>query len=68
MNDEKINTAINFINGGIAKLTKEFAHSQNDEKELKEKIEVLEKMKEQVYSGNVAFAEKIIEKHQKGEF
>lgn len=67
MEDEKINIAINYLNDGIAKLTKEFAYNHNDEN-LKSKIEVLEKMKEQVYSGNVAFAEKVIEKHKKGEF
>ena len=61
MNEEKINIAVNILNNQIAKLTKELAFSQEFDNELQVKIDVLEKIKMQIN-----FAEKVIEKYEKG--
>ena len=66
MNEEKINIAVNILNNQIAKLTKELAFSQEFDNELQAKIDVLEKIKAQINLGSMTFAEKVIEKYEKG--
>ena len=66
MNEEKINIAVDILNNQIAKLTKELAFSQEFDNELQVKIDVLEKIKMQINFGSVTFAEKVIEKYEKG--
>lgn len=67
MDEEKINMSLEIINRKIAELTKKCAYSKNeDNTELQEKIKVLEEIKDKIYSGNVAFAEKVLQKNKEG--
>ena len=63
MNEEKINIAVNILNNQLAK---ELAFSQEFDNELQVKIDVLEKIKMQINFGSMTFAEKVIEKYEKG--
>ena len=66
MNEEKINIAVNILNNQIAQLTTELGLRQEVENELQVKIDVLEKIKMQINFGSMTFAEKVIEKYEKG--
>lgn len=66
MDEEKINMALEIVNQRIAELMKEYAYSKNENTELKEKMKVLEEIKNVIYVGNVAFAEKVLEENKKG--
>lgn len=66
MNDEKINLALEIIENNLAKLIKELAYNNSNAPKLQEKIETLEKIKDEVYRGNIKLSEKIIQKHKEG--
>ena len=60
--------AINIIMDNIAELTKKYsiAKDKNKSRELKEKVNVLNKIKEEIYLGNTEIINKVIEKNRKG--
>lgn len=66
MDEEKINMALDIVNQRIAELMKEYSLYNGENVELQEKIRVLEEIKEKIYSGNVAFADKILQKNKEG--
>ena len=66
MNEEKINMALDIVNQSIAELMKEYSLYNGENVELQEKIRVLEEIKDKIYSGNVAFADKILQKNEEG--
>lgn len=67
MDEEKINMSLETVNKKIAELTKKCAYSKNEDvTELQKKIKVLEEVKDKIYSGNVAFAEKVLQKNKEG--
>lgn len=60
--------AINIIMDNIAELTKEYSITKDKDKstELKEKVNVLNRIKEEIYIGNTEIINKVIEKNKKG--
>lgn len=60
--------AINIIMDNIAELTKEYSITRDKDKstELKEKVNVLNRIKEEIYIGNTEIINKVIEKNKKG--
>ena len=66
MNEEKINMALDIVNQRIVELMKEYSLYNGENVELQEKIRVLEEIKDKIYSGNVAFADKILQKNEEG--
>lgn len=66
MNEEKINMALDIVNQRIVELMKEYSLYNGENVELQEKIRVLEEIKDKIYSGNVAFADKILQKNKEG--
>lgn len=68
MNEEKINLAIEILTEKIATLTKDFAnnHDESLNEQFEEKIKVLNNIKDEVYLGNVAYAEKVLKKNEEG--
>ena len=66
MDEEKINMALDIVNQSIAELMKEYSLYNGENVELQEKIRVLEEIKDKIYSGNVAFADKILQKNEEG--
>lgn len=66
MDEEKINMALEIVNQRIAELMKKYAYNKNEDADLQDKIRVLEEVKDKVYSGNVAFAEKVLQKNKEG--
>ncbi len=66
MDEEKINMALDIVNQRIVELMKEYSLYNGENVELQEKIRVLEEIKDKIYSGNVAFADKILQKNKEG--
>lgn len=66
MDEEKINMALDIVNQRIVELMKEYSLYNGENVELQEKIRVLEEIKDKIYSGNVAFADKILQKNEEG--
>ena len=66
MDEEKINMALDIVNQRIVELMKEYSLYNGENVELQEKIRVLEEIKDKIYSGNVAFADKISQKNEEG--
>lgn len=66
--DIKRDLALNIIMDNIAKLTREYSLTKDKETsiELKEKVNVLNKIKEEIYLGNIEIINKVIEKNKKG--
>lgn len=66
MDEEKINIALDIVNEQIAELMKKYAYNKNEDADLQNKIKVLEEVKDKIYSGNIAFAEKVLQKNKEG--
>lgn len=66
--DIKRDLALNIIMDNIAKLTREYSLTKDKETsiELKEKVNVLNKIKEEIYLCNIEIINKVIEKNKKG--
>lgn len=66
--DINTNLALNIIIDNIAKLTREYSLTKDKKTsiELKEKVNVLNKIKEEIYLGNIEIINKVIEKNKKG--
>lgn len=66
--DIKRDLALNIIMDNIAKLTREYSLTKDKEAsiELKEKVNVLNQIKEEIYLGNIEIINKVIEKNKKG--
>lgn len=60
--------ALNIIMNNIAEFTREYSITKDKNKstELKEKVDVLNKIKEEIYLGNTEIINKVIEKNKKG--
>ena len=60
--------AINIVMDNIAKLTQEYSFEKDEQKskELKEKINVLNKIKNEIYLGNKEIINRVLEKNEKG--
>lgn len=60
--------AIDIVMNNIAAITKEYSGIQDKDKstELREKINVLNKIKDEIYLGNLEIINKVIEKNRKG--
>lgn len=60
--------AMNIIMNNIAKLTQEysFEKDKNKSKELKEKINILNKIKDEIYTGNKEIINRVLDKSKKG--
>lgn len=60
--------AIDIVMNNIAVITKEYSCIQDKDKstELREKINVLNKIKDEIYLGNLEIINKVIEKNRKG--
>lgn len=66
MDEEKINMALDIVNQRIAELMKLCVYNKVKDDDLQKKIRVLEEIKDKIYSGNVGFAEKMLENDKKG--
>lgn len=66
MNEEKINIALDILNQRIAKLMKKYAYSKDKDIDLQNEIRILEEVKDQIYYGNIIFAEKVLQKNKEG--
>ena len=66
--DINTNLALNIIMDNIAKLTRKYSLTKDKKTsiELKEKVNVLNKIKEEIYLGNIEIINKVIEKNKKG--
>lgn len=66
--DINMEIAINIIMNNIAELTQKFSVTKDEKEsnELKNKINVLNKIKDEIYLGNENIIKKVIEKKQKG--
>lgn len=66
--DINTNLALNIIMDNIAKLTRKYSLTKDKEAsiELKEKVNVLNQIKEEIYLGNIEIINKVIEKNKKG--
>lgn len=60
--------AINIVMDNIAKLTQEYSFEKDEQKskKLKERINVLNKIKDEIYLGNKEIINKVLEKNEKG--
>lgn len=71
MNDENLNIALEIINKKISVLLDQYSSINGElktDKKIKEKIDLLQKLKDEVYCGNQNFINSIIEKEKKGIF
>ena len=66
MDEEKINMALDIGNQRRAELMKLCVYNKGKDDDLQKKIRVLEEIKDKIYSGNVGFAEKMLENDKKG--
>ncbi len=68
MRSEEINLALEIVNDRISQLMNVFSveKDQAKSKEFAEKIDVLQKVREQVYLGNQEIIEKVILKKEEG--
>ena len=66
--DINMERAINIIMNNIAELTKKFSVTKDEKEsnELKDKINILNKIKDEIYLGNENIIKKVIEKNCKG--
>ena len=66
--EKKTEDAKNIIMNKIAEITNEYSIAKEEikSKELKEKIDVLNKIKEEIYLGNTVIINNVIEKNRKG--
>lgn len=66
--EKKTEDAKNIIMNKIAEITNEYSITKEEikSKELKEKIDVLNKIKEEIYLGNTDIINNVIEKNRKG--
>ncbi len=66
--DINMERAINIVMDNIAKLTKKFSVTKDEKEsnELKDKINILNKIKDEIYLGNENIIKKVIEKNYKG--
>ncbi len=66
--DINMERAINIIMNNIAELTKKFSVTKDEKEsnELKDKINILNKIKDEIYLGNENIIKKVIEKNYKG--
>lgn len=66
--DINMERAINIIMNNIAELTKKFSVTKDEKEsnELKDKINILNKIKDEIYFGNENIIKKVIEKNYKG--
>ena len=64
----KAERAIEIINDNIAKYMNEYAITKDNEesKELKKKIDLLEMLKNEVYLNKQSIVNNVLEKHKKG--
>lgn len=60
--------ALDIITNNIVKNTREYSVTQDKEKsdKLKDKVNVLNRIKDEIYLGNVDMINKVIEKNRKG--
>lgn len=60
--------ALDIITNNIAKTTREYSLTQDNEQsnKLKNKVDVLNKIKDEIYLGNIEIINKVIEKNRKG--
>lgn len=60
--------ALNIIINNIAKNTREYSLTQDKDEssKIKDKVNVLNKIKDEIYLGNVDMINKVIEKNRKG--
>lgn len=60
--------ALDIITNNIVKNTREYSVTQDKEKsdKLKDKVNVLNRIKDEIYLGNVEIINKVIEKNRKG--
>ena len=66
MDEETMNMALDIVNQRIAELMKLCVYNKGKDDDLQKKIRVLEEIKDKIYSGNVGFAEKMLENNKKG--
>lgn len=68
MRSEEINLALEIVNDRISQLMNVFSveKDQAKSKEFAEKIDILQKVREQVYLGNQEIIEKVILKKEEG--
>lgn len=66
MKDEKINLALDIVNQQIARLFKENIYNKDISNQIIEKLKLLEKIKKEIYLGNMIWTNKIIEKNEEG--
>lgn len=66
--DIKKALALDIITNSIVKNTREYSVTQNKEEstKLKDKVNVLNRIKDEIYLGNVEMINKVIEKNRKG--
>ena len=62
MEDERINLALDIVNQQITMLLKKELYSKDTNNQTINKIKILEEVKNKIYSGNVFWVEKIIQK------
>lgn len=60
--------AIDIVTNNISELTKMYSitKDENESKQLQEKINLLNKLKDEIYLGNKEIINKVIEKNKKG--
>ena len=68
MKDEKIEIALDIVVDKIAELQEQYVFLKDLDKseKIKVKLDVLEEIKDQLYSGNLLIAENVINKKEKG--
>jgi len=65
--DEKVENAIIIVTTNLAKLMNKYAITKNkdESQKLKQKIDLLENIKDEIYQGNLLIIDKVIEKNRK---
>lgn len=66
--EKKTEDAKNIIMNKIAEITNEYSITKEEikSKELKEKVDILNKIKDEIYLGNIDIINNVIEKNRKG--